>query len=322
MEELEYGLDHDDNCSLTNLNKMTIKYTKSLSILNVNLRSLKGNWTKLITFLSQLKHKPTLIIITESWLDDNISHLFHIQDYKMLCQNRNSLGGGVAVYYRNSINAKVLQKYTGLFDTHESLCLSINLPNMKNIKILAIYRPPNKNVNEFINYLTKINYKSFEKCIIAGDLNINLLVTTNQSERLRHFLTSHNFYQLIKYSTRYSYDVSSSLLDHTWSNLGIKSESFVIEPPLSDHLPTLTFFSTNTTYPDKELKFRDFSARNKTKFFDNLDAEFSLFLNRYGHITDIDNRALELTIWLTYPCQKYFPIRFKNVSHKCYCKIY
>ena len=64
----------------------------SISILNVNLRSLPGNFCKLQAFLSMTKLKFTIIVITESHLDDQIDSLFVLPGYRSLFLHRNRSG--------------------------------------------------------------------------------------------------------------------------------------------------------------------------------------------------------------------------------------
>ena len=138
MDELDYDLVPIDSCEASTITNFKVQFHKSLSLINVNMRSLKANFNKLTTFLSQLPSKPSVIVVTETWLDDNTVHLYRLQDYKMLFINRGSAGGGIVLYYRDSINAKIVPKYTQIFQTHESLCVSISLPTIKNLKILCL----------------------------------------------------------------------------------------------------------------------------------------------------------------------------------------
>ena len=45
--------------------------SRILSVIHVNLRSIKGNLDKMITLLHALKYHPDIIAISEHWLTEN-----------------------------------------------------------------------------------------------------------------------------------------------------------------------------------------------------------------------------------------------------------
>ena len=113
-----------------------------------------------------------------------------------------------------------------------------------------------------------------------------------------------------------TYQGSPSLLDHIWSSLNIGSKTFIFDTPLADHLPALTVFDTDLKHPIISSHFRDFSFANKTKFEMNFTEEFHNFRLKYIRITDVYLKAIEITNWLTYLNNKYFPIKTKQISQK------
>ena len=89
------------NCSYTNVNELnTYSNENKLSLLNINMRSLKNKFTILLAFINIIKTPIDLIVVTETWLDDANATLFPIPGYKIICINRSTTGGGVYLYYR------------------------------------------------------------------------------------------------------------------------------------------------------------------------------------------------------------------------------
>ena len=51
------------------------------SILNINIRSIKSNFVYLKSFLHSLKRKVSFIVLTETWLSDEIVDQFKLGGY-------------------------------------------------------------------------------------------------------------------------------------------------------------------------------------------------------------------------------------------------
>ena len=53
-------------------------------ILNYNIRSFSKNSDELNVFLSALVHKPTVIVLTETWVTDGNIHFTNLPGYKFI----------------------------------------------------------------------------------------------------------------------------------------------------------------------------------------------------------------------------------------------
>ena len=62
----------------------------NLSFLNINIRSLSKNYSKLVAFLSQIKHKIKILVITETFLKDHENKLYSIKGYNHVSVSRKS----------------------------------------------------------------------------------------------------------------------------------------------------------------------------------------------------------------------------------------
>ena len=92
-------MDHSDvghNCYLNGINEFKIMHSDDsnyLSILQINVRSLKGKIGQLKAFLHSLSFNFTFIVLTEVWLSDSIDKAFDLDNYNYVSMNRNEHGG-------------------------------------------------------------------------------------------------------------------------------------------------------------------------------------------------------------------------------------
>ena len=249
----------------------------NLTVLNINIRSLKSNYTLLTAFLSHMKTPVKVLVVTESFLDDSVSGLYNIPGYKMAMVNRTSLGGGFVTYVHHALDFTVNKKYTGIFDTYESLFLTLKCPDKLEMNIFCFYRPPNLSLRDFTIYLESLPIGLFRKnTVMVGDLNVcpDRDKTSAGYMALEHFLVTKGFRQLVKLPTYYSYDGKPSILDHVWTNVQRMSDCFIFDCPLSDLIPVIACFDILSKFPDADLYFRNFSLKNKRKFVEDADTLF------------------------------------------------
>ena len=99
----------------------------TLSILHLNIRSIKKNFENFKLFLSSLSFDFSIKCFSETWLDESSltsQSLYELPHYKSIHQIRNyGKGGGVSIYIKDSINFKPRPD------------LSINSTNVKSISI-------------------------------------------------------------------------------------------------------------------------------------------------------------------------------------------
>ena len=137
---------------------------ENLSIINVNIRSLKKNYSKLTTFLSQLKFKPKIITVTETWLRVEHEKILRIKGYNQFSISRDhdpnkrvKSGGGLRIYFCENLNVEIVTELSGVFDSHESLFVRFTTHDTGKILFGAIYRPTQSLFK--VSYLTyKIGY--------------------------------------------------------------------------------------------------------------------------------------------------------------------
>ena len=97
--------------------------------------------------IDELRHitrltNAAVIGISESKLDDSVlTSEIQIDEYDLLCCDRNRHGGGVAGYTRNDLSYNVKSYFP---KDIENIFFELLLPNTKPIVVGAIYRPPNQ----------------------------------------------------------------------------------------------------------------------------------------------------------------------------------
>ena len=292
-------------------------------MLNVNLRGVRSNFGTLTSFLHQLNTNIDVLVVTEARLDKQSESLYNISGYNKLHLHRNDKGGGILAYIKSSLHFEKIEKFTGIFESHEALCFSITPPKSPPITIFAVYRPPDHDLGKFLNYFENLHHRSYRrKIILVGDINACISRDANNRKfvELKSFLACHNFRQLISFPTFYSHQSNPSTLDHTWTNLDVKTRSYVFKSPLSDHNPTITFFDINRGKDKLNVWFRDFSLKNILKFVRSLEIEIPKLTENLNNEKSLEGKFVIITKWLEDICNKYFPTKMKIISRKRFSK--
>lgn len=135
---------------------------------------MRKNFLKFITNASKILEKIHMIVLCETNITDDENPFYSINGFNAIFKNRDSKGGGIAVYIKESFYFK--NKH--LFMNSEEI-IGFEISNSTDIiaTILAIYRPPNQNISEFFNELDRnisdIGKKN--KVILLGDMNIDII---------------------------------------------------------------------------------------------------------------------------------------------------
>ena len=106
-------------------------------------------------------------------MDDSfLSSEIQIENYDLICSDRNRHGGGVACFIRNdlSYNTKSF-----LPSKIENIFIEICVPHSKPLVVGTVYCPPSQGsfTETTTEHSSKINTNDTEICIL-GDFNINL----------------------------------------------------------------------------------------------------------------------------------------------------
>ena len=217
-----------------------------VTVMHVNCRSLNANFDNLLALILNLKRKPTVIAVSETWTKIDTESLFVLPGYTFTCKSRvTKNGGGVGLFIDNALEYNVRPDLCSTAN-FECLFVEINQTESVNIIIGSIYRPPNSDAAgftlDFSVLLDNLNYRSKKKLLlIAGDIILNLLESDTHihAATLLNDLTSHSFIPAISKPTRIT-EHSSTLLDNIFINASInQAQSAIIYSDISDHLPIL-----------------------------------------------------------------------------------
>src|SRR3978361_1105592 len=125
--------------------------------------------------------------------------------------------------------------------------------------ILSIYRPPSYNINDFLNsFDQKVSTLNDRKCLIIGDINIDLLISNKASETLNNiFITNNSYLCNEAHPTRYSAQ-RESLLDHIALNVEYNEINLnIIENCLNDHAIQILNLGNNNNRDTKTSVYRN-----------------------------------------------------------------
>ena len=88
-----------------NLKHATFTETKlgNVSILHLNCRSLRANFSKICDLLQNMDQKFDVIAMSETWLNSMTdSEIYNLENYqKYTCNRSSKQGGGVMLYVKN-----------------------------------------------------------------------------------------------------------------------------------------------------------------------------------------------------------------------------
>ena len=305
------------NINSDNYNVIDLQMKNKLTVLTINVRSLCGKHAELLTFLNSFAYSFMFICLTEICLDENNDAGFGIPNYVCFKKLRNNYGGGIFVYVLKGISVKLVDERTGIFSSHESVCLKSCLPNIGDFYLITIYRPPRLSKNEFLDYLdSTMEFFQSKKMCITGDFNLNLL-NSNDAYIVQfcNIMSSFDMHCTIDKPTFTSNTTREPLscLDHFWHNLNSSTHSFVIYPPFSDHLAIVLCVDCIVPVPQNFTEFRDFSYNNKTSFTEALELESEFYTVATN---DVDIEIERFSNWVAHFLNRFFPLKRKVISFK------
>ncbi|KAL1446843.1 hypothetical protein WDU94_013901, partial [Cyamophila willieti] len=212
--------------------------------LHVNVQGMKGKWDTLLMLFEKHLHKLDVIVFTETQLNSDEAEMYKFKNFNQVSYCKSSRkGGGIIVYYREEFHAENLLYE---FEDAENINLKlINLISKQEIKLLAIYRSPNRNNDAYkfiqdLDWWLQMTVKKNETVIMIGDINICTIKKNNINSSYVNILYNNNLIPTVKLPTRERLlmDVlTSSCIDHI--NVKIQNydslSSVIIEEPIADH---------------------------------------------------------------------------------------
>ena len=305
--------------SIDSFDGLTNSLPKStLSFFYANARSLPRHIDEYTSLLDEIQSRNSfrfdILCFVETWLDENLVNLVHINNYNLVCKHKPNRkeGGGLAMYLAQSLKYKFLDISVPAEKQHLFDCLFLEITNTAVPIVVGLtYRSPsNQSQKEFAQFLepTLSTFKNDKKeVIILGDMNIDLLKTNSDVETANYldmFLTN-SFLPKITVPTRVTHS-SATLIDHLFLKISDKNVlSGTIVNDITDHYINFLCIDIKKSQTPQILNFRNQSQSAMNNFvsaleqqdwsavLSNLDANqsYNLFINIYK---DLMNKHLPL----------------------------
>lgn len=241
----------------------------------MNIRSLRHKVTEFQLLIHEYERKLDtkfdIFALTETWAKKDEIQMLQIEGYSLVLQERANLrGGGVALYFRQGL---IYETNEIISNTHNALKFQIHGKSGCQLSGLLIYKFPKSSRELFYSELATNASTLGSNSIIMGDMNIDLLKTTDSAPYI-NLLTSLGYDSMISTPTREVAPVATCI-DHvfyrTRSAAGRISigDCHVLPVGLSDHhsiLFTIKGFEGHTASRSesnkKLIQFTDWEALN------------------------------------------------------------
>lgn len=201
---------------------------------------------------------PSIIILTETWLDNDEKHHYNMKGYKSVHSCRNSHGGGTAVYVREEIEFRTT-------DIVEAECCNIAGIYIDSLKLAvwAVYRPPNTDIKTFYQIFENILCK-YPKCILIGDINIDILKKTKEVKNYKDIIKQ-NYLAIKNKDITRRHDRGGTLIDHVITQKDMECQITTRDSAISDHRLLIVNIKTNKKN-DNETRSKKIKITNYSLF--------------------------------------------------------
>ena len=266
-------LDGWDNCDYIDPDQLpTNKNDHDLLILQWNTRGLRGKHDTVTNFLNDvLEQKADIIMVNETWLNNQSPPLPPITGYKFVGKPRlDRKGGGVGFLIRNDVIFRRKENLEIKSKTLENIVIEIK--GKPNLLLCSGYWPPNTDLVEFHATFDKIvnNLKAQKhtETVIGIDHNLDF-IKHHLHKPTKMFIESNldnNMLPTITRPTKIT-KTSAILIDNLFisQHLQTNYKGGVLLDDTSDHMPCYLILPDATDYKRtlKEVQHRNFSDKNK-----------------------------------------------------------
>lgn len=259
---------------------------RGLHLAHQNCRSLPNKFDTIRAQL--LGDKFSVLTLSETWFTPNHrSNLYDVPGYslfrndRVVTTDRGKLkrGGGVAMYISDSISVdnNELDQYNASNKDIEILWITIKHNFQRDIAVATVYRPPNGDLNEFVNMLTDSllamsNHSVKKEIFILGDMNVDMLTYDNDRMKIKDLCDDFGMVQLITEPTRWGR--KKNLLDLILTSSDRIKVSNTLQWGISDHeLVYVTRKLVNEKFKRTKKTGRRYKNYSKLAFTDRLKIE-------------------------------------------------
>lgn len=249
--------------------KEKLSYNEILTVLHINIRSIRKNWDLLYIKIVDLLPKLDLLILTEVNVKDEEAVVYQLRGHAQLnkCRIRRN-GGGVIAFVKNCWQ---VEDMGFCFEESETINFKLTHSDRKvSFIISAIYRSPKLNLDAFLhdlNFWLEHVIKKDDNVVIVGDINCCTLKKNSTNTRYLNILYNNTVLPTIKKPTREEMvegKQTISCIDHV--NVRLKQNTFysntstIIMDKLADHY----WIACRITQKNNNVR------RNKTPEFVNI----------------------------------------------------
>ena len=246
-EQLELNFDFQDTCEYKDdLTDLPTDPT-DLSILQWNIRGLLGKISEVhkVLNLTTSQRQIDVFILSETWLTDRTESMVNVPGYHLVCKNRNDRkGGGVGILLSQHVKFRERNDLTENTILTEGHFVEI-MSRKGNILVGSMYRPPNTNEQDFLDYVSRIisvGKREKKEVILGMDHNLDLLKfhKHKNTELFLENILDNGYMPLITKPSRIT-KTSSTLIDNIFVSQGLQGdiESGLLINDSSDHLSCL-----------------------------------------------------------------------------------
>ena len=295
-----YGSPYYSDNDFINAYSMATDQSANLLLFHQNIRSMQKNISSLFSHLEALSVTPTVIGLSETWLNNtNIDSVFipdynHVYKYRALRR-----GGGVSLLIHSSLSYCVHPELSHCTDHFESVFIEIPKGSLTNYSstlfIGVIYRPPGADHDEFITHLNntlQIIKSARAGCILMGDFNYDLFTvnTENAAELFLETMYCYSYLPLINRATRVT-ETSATLIDNIFFNdfTRINTAQGILVSDTTDHYPIFCQFSLSSSNNKKSFSYRHYSEININRFKECLSS------TAWNQVTGLDDCQTSFT---------------------------
>lgn len=288
---------------------------KGLNIVHLNIHYV---YPKLDEIKMVLNEQPNIDILClcETFLhDDFLDKELHIDGYNIIRRDRPSHGGGILIYYKNSLACTI--RHDLLHSDIEMVWLNIKCSMQKPFLLGYVYRPPSTTsdwLQKVETILEKVHCENKE-VILLGDFNFNLLKCDARTRNWLLTMDAVNLQQLVTVATRCT-DTTETLIDHAYTNTVVNiSHVSVPHYSISDHYPVCISRKlshlTDKGPSHKIIKYRSTKHFQDNHFLDDLSSQPWSVIDIYSDPNDALDFFLKLFKTVL---DKHAPKRSKRVK--------
>ena len=283
----------------------------------INIDGNTTNFNTLLTELSRIDHKFSIIGIAETNTDKPLQDLYRIPGYTGFYQSTiegKAKGTGVALYVADNFNAEVIDHLGHCTPDIESIFVRLTQPSSsQTFTCGVIYRPPSGNFKSFLDKYEHINtFLPKSGVRLIGDYNVDLLKINNSQGTGAHSQFEESFIKagltpVISVPTHKRENCKSSCIDNIFtSDIERVVISGCLSDQIGDHLPIFEITDINIEAQpgqEKHIQYYEFSNKNTNDFVVKLEKDLTNLTtpNDFSEFSAIFHNALDSTCKLAKP---------------------